>query len=67
MKVTKHIKRMNEARNQRSRQLIDRIARTNDTGYSDGVVLAVMKADRGPWSKAMTVEELLASLGKGDA
>lgn len=59
----KRVKYANEARNRRFKQLVDRIARTNDTGFSDGVVLAVLKAKSGPWSEAMTVEELLASMG----
>lgn len=66
VKVTKHLKCANEARKRRYRQLVDGIARTNDTGYSDDVVLAVLKAKSGPWSKAMTADELLASLGLED-
>lgn len=63
MKITKHIKCVNEAKRRRYRQRIERIARTNDTGFSDDVVLAVLKAKSGPWSEPMTAEELLASMG----
>lgn len=63
MKVTKHVKCMTDKRRRRYRQLIDRIVRTNDTGFSDEVVLAVLNAKRGPWSKAMTGDELMASHG----
>lgn len=63
MKVTKHIKRTGEARHRRYRQLVERIVSKNDTGYSNDVVLAVLKAKSGPWSKPMTAEELLASMG----
>ncbi len=63
MKVTKHVKYTNEARQRRYRQLVERIARTNDTGFSDDVVLAVLNAKSGPWSEPMTAEELLASMG----
>lgn len=63
MKIAKCLKRSNEARNRRYHQLVERVARTNDTRFLDGIVLAVLKADRGQWSKAMTVEELFAVLG----
>lgn len=63
MKVTKRVKRANEARRLRYRQLVANIARTNDTGLSDDVVLALLKAKSGPWSEPMTAEELLASMG----
>jgi hypothetical protein len=59
----KRVKRTNRGRNLRYRELLDRIARTNDTGLSDETVLAILNADRGAWSEAMTVEELFASMG----
>lgn len=62
VKVTKHVKRTSEARNRRYRQLVERIAITNNTGYSDDIVLAVLKAKNGPWSEPMTADELLASM-----
>lgn len=63
VKVVKCIKRACEDRKWRYRQLVDRIARANDTGFSDDVVLAVLDADRGSWSKAMTLKEMLAYAG----
>ena len=63
MKVTKHVKCANEARKRRYRQLVERIARTNDTGFSGDVVLAILRARSGPWSEPMTAEELLSSMG----
>lgn len=63
MKVLKRIKLSNVDRVRRHRALLERIARTNDTGYSDDVVLSVLSAKSGPWSEPMTAEELLASLG----
>lgn len=62
MNVAKHVKHVNEARNLRYRQLVEKIAKTNDTGFSDDVVLAVLKAKSGPWSEPMTAEEVLAGL-----
>ncbi|KGW92098.1 hypothetical protein Y048_4547 [Burkholderia pseudomallei MSHR456] len=63
VKVTKRVKRVNGVRRWRYRQLVERIARTNDTGFPDDVVLAVLKAKSGPWSGPMAAEELLASMG----
>jgi len=63
VKIEKRVKRANEDRQRRYRELLDRIARTNDTGLSDETVLAILNADRGSWSEAMTAEELLASMG----
>lgn len=63
MKIEKRVKRTNEDRRRRYRVLLDRIARTNDTGLSDETVLAILNADRGQWSEPMTAEELLASMG----
>lgn len=63
MKIEKRVKRANADRQRRYRELLDRIARTNDTGLSDETVLAILDADRGRWSEPMTAEELLASMG----
>ncbi|KVN60316.1 hypothetical protein [Burkholderia stagnalis] len=65
MNVEKRIKRVNKLRKHRFQRLLDRIAATNNTGLSDETVLAILNADRGPWSEAMTGEMLLASLGIG--
>jgi hypothetical protein len=63
MKVGKRTKRASTERMRSYRKLCERIAKTNDTGLSDETVLAILNADRGPWSEPMTVEELLASMG----
>lgn len=63
MKIGKRVKRASADRNRRYRELLDGIAKTNDTGLSDETVLAILNADRGPWSEPMTAEELLASMG----
>lgn len=63
MNVVKRIKRANEARTRRFQRLLDRIAATNDTGLSDETVLAILDADRGPWTSYASVEEMFASLG----
>lgn len=63
MNIEKRIKRSNEIRRNRFHRLLERIAATNNTGLSDATVLAILNADRGPWSEAMTAEELLVSLG----
>ena len=65
MKVRKRIQMINNAR-KHEQMLLAQIARTNDTGLDDRVVLAILKAKDGPWSKAMTVEELFAYLGIGE-
>jgi hypothetical protein len=36
---------------------------SNDTGRSDETVLATLAAKHGPWSKAMTADELFERLG----
>ncbi|WP_211608633.1 hypothetical protein [Paraburkholderia haematera] len=51
----------NNAR-KRDLKLLARIARTNDTGLDDNVVLAILKAKDGPWTTVMTVEEMFAYL-----
>jgi hypothetical protein len=63
MNVRKRIKRANEVRKHRFRRLLERIAATNDTGLSDDTVLAILNADRGPWTEYASVEEMFASLG----
>jgi hypothetical protein len=63
MKIVKRIKHVTEVRKHRFQRLLERITTTNDTGLSDEIVLAILKADRGPWSEVVTVEELFASLG----
>lgn len=63
MKIETRVKHANEDRRRRYRALVERIARTNDTGMSDETVLAILNAGRGAWSDAMTAEELLASMG----
>ncbi|MBB3256228.1 hypothetical protein F4827_001054 [Paraburkholderia bannensis] len=63
MKIKKRTKRVSAERMRRYRELLDRIAATNNTGLSDETVLAILNADRGLWSEPMTVEELFSSLG----
>ncbi|CAJ4550096.1 Uncharacterised protein [Burkholderia pseudomallei] len=63
MKIAKRIKVRSDARGRCHRVMLDRIGKTNDTGYSDDVVLSVLKAKNGPWSKPMSADQLLASLG----
>jgi hypothetical protein len=67
VKVRKRIRMINNNARKRDLKLRARIARTNDTGLNDSVVLAILKAKDGPWSKALTsVEEMFAYLGIGD-
>ncbi|MFL9908282.1 hypothetical protein PQR75_01845 [Paraburkholderia fungorum] len=47
----------------RYHELLARIAATNDTGLSDETVLAILNADRGPWTEYASVEEMFASMG----
>ncbi|MBN3804961.1 hypothetical protein GXB81_18165 [Paraburkholderia sp. Ac-20336] len=63
MKITKRIKLANDVRVRRYRLLLNRVARTNNSGYPDDVVLAILNAKRGQWSEPMTAEELLADMG----
>ncbi|WP_423379862.1 hypothetical protein [Burkholderia sp. LMG 32019] len=63
MKVEKRTKRASAERMRRYHEVLARIAATNDTGLSDETVLAILNADRGPWSEPMSAEELLTSLG----
>jgi hypothetical protein len=63
MKVEKRTKRASDGRMRRYNELLGRIAATNDTGLSDETVLAILNADRGPWTSYASVEEMFASLG----
>lgn len=63
MAIVKRIKRANEARLRRYHELLGRIERTNDTRLSDETVLAILNADRGPWTSYASVEEMFTSLG----
>ena len=62
MKARNRIKRANDARIRRTRVLLAKIATRNDTGLDDGVVLAILRANNGPWTEYASVEEMLASL-----
>lgn len=63
MNARKRIKRTNDARVQRTRRLLAKIAARNDSGLADDVVLAILQAKNGPWTTYTSVEELLADLG----
>lgn len=63
VKIAKRIKLANDERFLHYQLLFDRIKKMNDTGYSDHVVLALLKARHGRWSKLMTVDELFADMG----
>lgn len=63
MKIARRVKRTNADRMRRYRELLDRIATTNNTGLSDETVLAILNADRGSWTEYESVEEMFASLG----
>ena len=66
MKVMRRIRMINNAKKHYMRMLA-RIAKTNDTGLDDSVVLAILKAKDGPWSKAlMSAKEVFAYLGLGE-
>ncbi len=62
MKVETRIKWATDRKRTRYRALLDNISDANDTGLSDETVLAMLAAKHGPWSKAMTVDELLENL-----
>lgn len=63
MKVKTRIKWSIGKRRTHYRALPVNISGTNDTGLSDETVLAILATKRGPWSKAMTLDDMLRSLG----
>jgi hypothetical protein len=63
VKVETRIKWSIGKRRTRYRALLDNISGAIDTGLSDETVLAILAAKHRPWSKAMTVNELLQNLG----
>ncbi|QNB10300.1 hypothetical protein G5S35_01125 [Paraburkholderia tropica] len=63
MTVEKRIKCASAERRRRYRDVLDRIARNNVTGHSDETVLAILNADRGPWTSYASVDEMFATMG----
>jgi hypothetical protein len=63
VKVEARIKWATDRRRARYRALLESISSTNDTGLSDNTVATILAAKRGPWSKALTLDDLLRSLG----
>ncbi len=61
--VEARIKRLADRRRTHYRALLDSMWGTNDTDFSDKTVLAILAAKHGSWSKAMTLDDMLRSLG----
>jgi hypothetical protein len=59
VKVEKRIKHATECRIRRYRELLDRIARTNDTGLDDELVAKILEAESGPWTTFRSVDEMM--------